>query len=187
MLTTACENIHAPSLNLDFSGNVQANLSGSLETSALCSPPTLLFLSLPTPREYCKDLNASDNNTEFLKNFIELMEKVTPDSKQCEYMASGSGQGLGSGEKERRQGGIPRGAWRLGEAHRAWGRLSPEPWRLREGMTELQKDIRPTYPSIPGNNFLLHNLILDTGITQQLVERVWRDQDLNTYAPPPWL
>ncbi|KAB0378695.1 hypothetical protein FD755_010273 [Muntiacus reevesi] len=65
--------------------------------------------------EYCKDLNASDNNTEFLKNFIELMEKVTPDSKQC-------------------------------------------------------------------NNFLLHNLILDTGITQQLVERVWRDQDLNTYS-----
>ncbi|XP_063104976.1 voltage-dependent calcium channel subunit alpha-2/delta-2 isoform X12 [Cavia porcellus] len=67
------------------------------------------------PREYCKDLNASDNNTEFLKTFIELMEKVTPDSKQC-------------------------------------------------------------------NNFLLHNLILDTGITQQLVERVWRDQDLNTYS-----
>eukprot|EP00069_Balaena_mysticetus_P002209 bmy_15927T0 len=67
------------------------------------------------PREYCKELNASDNNSEFLKNFIELMEKVTPDSKQC-------------------------------------------------------------------NNFLLHNLILDTGITQQLVERVWRDQDLNTYS-----
>ncbi|XP_074139442.1 LOW QUALITY PROTEIN: voltage-dependent calcium channel subunit alpha-2/delta-2 [Sminthopsis crassicaudata] len=67
------------------------------------------------PREYCKDLNASDNNTEFLKNFIELMEKVTPDSKQC-------------------------------------------------------------------NNFLLHNLILDTGITQQLVEKVWKDQDLNTYS-----
>jgi hypothetical protein len=39
-------------------------------------------------------------------------------------------------------------------------------------------------PTIPGNNFLLHNLILDTGITQQLVERVWRDQDLNTYASP---
>lgn len=33
-----------------------------------------------------------------------------------------------------------------------------------------------------GDNFLLHNLILDTGITQQLVERVWRDQDLNTYV-----
>ncbi|KAH0630006.1 hypothetical protein JD844_012545 [Phrynosoma platyrhinos] len=34
------------------------------------------------PREYCKDLNLSDNNTEFLENFIALMEKVTPDSKQ---------------------------------------------------------------------------------------------------------
>uniref|UniRef100_A0A8C2SJA6 VWFA domain-containing protein n=1 Tax=Capra hircus TaxID=9925 RepID=A0A8C2SJA6_CAPHI len=88
----------------------------SLNPVALYSaPPSPLFLPLPTPREYCKDLNASDNNTEFLKNFIELMEKVTPDSKQC-------------------------------------------------------------------NNFLLHNLILDTGITQQLVERVWRDQDLNTYS-----
>lgn len=41
---------------------------------------------------------------------------------------------------------------------------------------------RPLHPCppVPGNNFLLHNLILDTGITQQLVERVWRDQDLNT-------
>uniref|UniRef100_A0A8B9VYG3 Calcium voltage-gated channel auxiliary subunit alpha2delta 2 n=1 Tax=Anas zonorhyncha TaxID=75864 RepID=A0A8B9VYG3_9AVES len=69
----------------------------------------------PNPREYCKDLDLSDNNTEFLENFIALMEKVTPDSKQCD-------------------------------------------------------------------NFLLHNLILDTGITQQLVERVWKDQDLNTYS-----
>lgn len=46
-----------------------------------------------TPREYCKDLNASDNNTEFLKNFIELMEKVTPDSKQCECRWGGPGAG----------------------------------------------------------------------------------------------
>ncbi|XP_062402206.1 voltage-dependent calcium channel subunit alpha-2/delta-2a [Sardina pilchardus] len=36
------------------------------------------------PREYCKDLELSSNNTEFLLNFIALMEKVTPDSKQCE-------------------------------------------------------------------------------------------------------
>uniref|UniRef100_A0A8C3VAY2 Calcium voltage-gated channel auxiliary subunit alpha2delta 2 n=1 Tax=Catharus ustulatus TaxID=91951 RepID=A0A8C3VAY2_CATUS len=67
------------------------------------------------PREYCKDLDLSDNNTEFLENFIALMEKVTPDSKQCD-------------------------------------------------------------------NFLLHNLILDTGITQKLVDQVWKDQDLNTYS-----
>uniref|UniRef100_A0AAY4AWP2 VWFA domain-containing protein n=1 Tax=Denticeps clupeoides TaxID=299321 RepID=A0AAY4AWP2_9TELE len=34
------------------------------------------------PREYCKDLELSSNNTEFLLNFIALMEKVTPDSKK---------------------------------------------------------------------------------------------------------
>lgn len=37
------------------------------------------------PREYCNDLELSYNNTEFLLNFIALMEKVTPDSKQCEF------------------------------------------------------------------------------------------------------
>ncbi|XP_056605888.1 voltage-dependent calcium channel subunit alpha-2/delta-2a isoform X2 [Triplophysa dalaica] len=67
------------------------------------------------PREYCKDLELSANNTEFLLNFIALMEKVTPDSKQCD-------------------------------------------------------------------NFLLHNLILDTGIIRQLVEKVWKTKDLNTYG-----
>lgn len=67
------------------------------------------------PREYCKDLELSNNNTEFLLNFIALMEKVTPDSKQCD-------------------------------------------------------------------NFLLHNLILDTGIIKQLVDRVWKINDLNTYG-----
>uniref|UniRef100_A0A8C7CNU4 Calcium channel, voltage-dependent, alpha 2/delta subunit 2a n=1 Tax=Oncorhynchus kisutch TaxID=8019 RepID=A0A8C7CNU4_ONCKI len=36
------------------------------------------------PREYCNELELSNNNTEFLLNFIALMEKVTPDSKQCE-------------------------------------------------------------------------------------------------------
>ncbi|XP_036388834.1 voltage-dependent calcium channel subunit alpha-2/delta-2a isoform X2 [Megalops cyprinoides] len=67
------------------------------------------------PREYCKELELSNNNTEFLLNFITLMEKITPDSKQCD-------------------------------------------------------------------NFLLHNLILDTGIIRQLVEKVWKTQDLNTYG-----
>ncbi|XP_076869801.1 voltage-dependent calcium channel subunit alpha-2/delta-2a [Brachyhypopomus gauderio] len=70
---------------------------------------------LIAPREYCKDLELSNNNTEFLLNFIALMEKVTPDSKQCD-------------------------------------------------------------------NFLLHNLILDTGIIRQLVEKVWKTKDLNTYG-----
>ncbi|XP_069045633.1 voltage-dependent calcium channel subunit alpha-2/delta-2a isoform X2 [Lepisosteus oculatus] len=67
------------------------------------------------PREYCKDLQISDDNTEFLENFIALIEKVTPDSKQCD-------------------------------------------------------------------NFLLHNLILDTGIIRQLVNKVWKNWDLNTYG-----
>uniref|UniRef100_W5KJZ8 Calcium channel, voltage-dependent, alpha 2/delta subunit 2a n=1 Tax=Astyanax mexicanus TaxID=7994 RepID=W5KJZ8_ASTMX len=66
-------------------------------------------------REYCKELELTSNNTEFLLNFIALMEKVTPDSKQCD-------------------------------------------------------------------NFLLHNLILDTGIIRQLVEKVWKNRDLNTYG-----
>uniref|UniRef100_H3DBA9 Calcium channel, voltage-dependent, alpha 2/delta subunit 2a n=1 Tax=Tetraodon nigroviridis TaxID=99883 RepID=H3DBA9_TETNG len=67
------------------------------------------------PREYCNDLELSNNNTEFLLNFISLMEKVTPDSKHCDTL-------------------------------------------------------------------LLHNLILDTGIIQQLVEKVWKNKDLNTYG-----
>ncbi|KAJ8394843.1 hypothetical protein AAFF_G00041980 [Aldrovandia affinis] len=67
------------------------------------------------PREYCKELELSNNNTEFLLNFIALMEKITPDSKQCD-------------------------------------------------------------------SFLLHNLILDTGIIRQLVEKVWKTKDLNTYG-----
>uniref|UniRef100_A0A3Q2PUK1 Calcium channel, voltage-dependent, alpha 2/delta subunit 2a n=1 Tax=Fundulus heteroclitus TaxID=8078 RepID=A0A3Q2PUK1_FUNHE len=64
---------------------------------------------------YCNDLELSNNNTEFLLNFIALMEKVTPDSKQCESL-------------------------------------------------------------------LLHNLILDTGIIRQLVDKVWKNKDLNTYG-----
>ncbi|XP_016526362.1 voltage-dependent calcium channel subunit alpha-2/delta-2a isoform X6 [Poecilia formosa] len=67
------------------------------------------------PREYCNDLELSNNNTEFLLNFIALMEKVTPDSKQCDSL-------------------------------------------------------------------LLHNLILDTGIIRQLVDKVWKNKDLNTYG-----
>uniref|UniRef100_A0A8C3QHM6 Calcium voltage-gated channel auxiliary subunit alpha2delta 2 n=1 Tax=Cyanoderma ruficeps TaxID=181631 RepID=A0A8C3QHM6_9PASS len=109
---------------------IQANLSDQiLQVKSPCLPislPVYFEYLLPNsfeseghvfiaPREYCKDLDLSDNNTEFLENFIALMEKVTPDSKQCD-------------------------------------------------------------------NFLLHNLILDTGITQQLVEQVWKDQDLNTYS-----
>lgn len=34
--------------------------------------------------------------------------------------------------------------------------------------------------SCSGDNLLLHNLILDTGIIRQLVEKVWKNKDLNT-------
>uniref|UniRef100_A0A4W5NRG2 Voltage-dependent calcium channel alpha-2/delta subunit conserved region domain-containing protein n=2 Tax=Hucho hucho TaxID=62062 RepID=A0A4W5NRG2_9TELE len=36
--------------------------------------------------------------------------------------------------------------------------------------------------SNPGDNLLLHNLILDTGIIRQLVEKVWKTKDLTTYG-----
>uniref|UniRef100_UPI00398EA8C7 voltage-dependent calcium channel subunit alpha-2/delta-2-like isoform X2 n=1 Tax=Pristiophorus japonicus TaxID=55135 RepID=UPI00398EA8C7 len=65
------------------------------------------------PREYCKDLVKSDNNTELLFNFINLMDKNTPDSKNCE-------------------------------------------------------------------SDLIYNLILDSGITAKLVEKVWKNHDLHT-------
>lgn len=44
------------------------------------------MLPLNVLREYCNELELSNNNTEFLLNFIALMEKVTPDSKQCESL-----------------------------------------------------------------------------------------------------
>ncbi|KAF3689980.1 Voltage-dependent calcium channel subunit alpha-2/delta-2 [Channa argus] len=86
------------------------------------------------PREYCNDLELSNNNTEFLLNFIALMEKVTPDSKQSFF---GFAFELLVGE---------------------------------------------TFQLCLGDNLLLHNLILDTGIIRQLVEKVWKNKDLNTAA-----
>uniref|UniRef100_A0A8C8HGD0 VWFA domain-containing protein n=1 Tax=Oncorhynchus tshawytscha TaxID=74940 RepID=A0A8C8HGD0_ONCTS len=80
-----------------------------------CSWVKKKMLPLTVLREYCNELELSNNNTEFLLNFIALMEKVTPDSKQCD-------------------------------------------------------------------NLLLHNLILDTGIIRQLVEKVWKTKDLTTYG-----
>ncbi|XP_048403435.1 voltage-dependent calcium channel subunit alpha-2/delta-2a isoform X1 [Stegostoma tigrinum] len=65
------------------------------------------------PREYCKDLVKSDNNTELLFNFISLMDKNTPDYKNCD-------------------------------------------------------------------SDLIYNLILDSGVTAKLVEKVWRNHDLHT-------
>uniref|UniRef100_A0A3B4DRE1 Calcium channel, voltage-dependent, alpha 2/delta subunit 2a n=1 Tax=Pygocentrus nattereri TaxID=42514 RepID=A0A3B4DRE1_PYGNA len=105
--------------------HIRANLSDQILQFNIFRPQYVCFVegcvhcdckSTCVPlREYCKDLELSNNNTEFLHNFIALMEKVTPDSKQCD-------------------------------------------------------------------NFLLHNLILDTGIIRQLVDKVWKTKDLNTYG-----
>uniref|UniRef100_A0A3Q0RPG0 Calcium channel, voltage-dependent, alpha 2/delta subunit 2a n=1 Tax=Amphilophus citrinellus TaxID=61819 RepID=A0A3Q0RPG0_AMPCI len=96
--------------------HIKANLSDQiLQVQSLFLPFLLIKTLCLFLREYCNDLELSNNNTEFLLNFIALMEKVTPDSKQCD-------------------------------------------------------------------NLLLHNLILDTGIIRQLVEKVWKNKDLNTYG-----
>ncbi|CAG5980684.1 unnamed protein product [Menidia menidia] len=36
------------------------------------------------PREYCKRLQLSDNNTEFLQNFLSLMLDISPESDECD-------------------------------------------------------------------------------------------------------
>uniref|UniRef100_A0AAQ5Y2F4 VWFA domain-containing protein n=1 Tax=Amphiprion ocellaris TaxID=80972 RepID=A0AAQ5Y2F4_AMPOC len=36
------------------------------------------------PREYCKRLQLSDNNTQFLQNFLSLMLDISPESDECE-------------------------------------------------------------------------------------------------------
>uniref|UniRef100_A0A3Q3EK70 Calcium channel, voltage-dependent, alpha 2/delta subunit 2b n=1 Tax=Kryptolebias marmoratus TaxID=37003 RepID=A0A3Q3EK70_KRYMA len=36
------------------------------------------------PREYCKNLQLSDNNTQFLQNFLSLMLHISPESDECE-------------------------------------------------------------------------------------------------------
>ncbi|XP_076012856.1 voltage-dependent calcium channel subunit alpha-2/delta-2-like isoform X2 [Genypterus blacodes] len=36
------------------------------------------------PREYCKRLHLSDNNTQFLENFLSLMVDLTPESEDCD-------------------------------------------------------------------------------------------------------
>uniref|UniRef100_A0A3Q3NN01 Voltage-dependent calcium channel subunit alpha-2/delta-2-like n=1 Tax=Mastacembelus armatus TaxID=205130 RepID=A0A3Q3NN01_9TELE len=36
------------------------------------------------PREYCKRLHLSDNNTQFLQNFLSLMLDVSPESDECD-------------------------------------------------------------------------------------------------------
>uniref|UniRef100_A0A8C5NGA9 Voltage-dependent calcium channel subunit alpha-2/delta-2-like n=1 Tax=Gouania willdenowi TaxID=441366 RepID=A0A8C5NGA9_GOUWI len=40
-------------------------------------------------REYCKRLQLSDNNTQFLQNFLSLMLDISPESDECEYLGEG--------------------------------------------------------------------------------------------------
>lgn len=65
-------------------------------------------------------MNASDNNTEFLKNFIELMEKVTPDSKQCEYRVGPLVVGRVWGARQRDRDGREASTQIWRQAGRAW-------------------------------------------------------------------
>lgn len=37
-------------------------------------------------REYCKRLHISDNNTQFLQNFLSLMLDISPESDECEFV-----------------------------------------------------------------------------------------------------
>lgn len=37
-------------------------------------------------RDYCNDLKISDNNTEFLLNFNEFIDRKTPNNPSCKYI-----------------------------------------------------------------------------------------------------
>ncbi|KAJ7998441.1 hypothetical protein DPEC_G00204960 [Dallia pectoralis] len=117
--------LHPPTLLLQLKHHLSHDGTSRLHPHVSGAPPVTLrsfefqvknpILTFVAKGEYCSELELSNNNTEFLLNFIALMEKVTPDSKQCD-------------------------------------------------------------------NLLLHNLILDTGIIRQLVEKVWKTKDLASYG-----
>lgn len=46
--------------------------------------------ALRLPREYCKRLHLSDNNTQFLQSFLSLMLDISPESDECECAGSDS-------------------------------------------------------------------------------------------------
>lgn len=59
--------------------------------------------------------------------------------------------------------------------------------KARQGSNKICFNLSTTPPSSlcflnfhPGDSLLLHNLILDTGIIRQLVDKVWKNKDLNT-------
>uniref|UniRef100_A0A3Q4G1K8 Calcium channel, voltage-dependent, alpha 2/delta subunit 2b n=1 Tax=Neolamprologus brichardi TaxID=32507 RepID=A0A3Q4G1K8_NEOBR len=56
--------------------DMQSLLPSSFESSGH------VFLA---PREYCKRLQLSDNNTQFLQNFLSLMLDLSPESDECDH------------------------------------------------------------------------------------------------------
>uniref|UniRef100_A0A6Q2YL84 VWFA domain-containing protein n=1 Tax=Esox lucius TaxID=8010 RepID=A0A6Q2YL84_ESOLU len=63
-----------PTLSLSVA-DLQSLLPSSFESGGH------VFLA---PREYCKRLHISDNNTLFLENFLSLMVEITPESEDCD-------------------------------------------------------------------------------------------------------
>lgn len=150
VVAVACRNTPAPA-EAQASQPMARQAVGKPQPYCSVHPPSPLFLALPTPREYCKDLNASDNNTEFLKNFIELMEKVTPDSKQCECLVGQPGLGSGGSPKEPRDwaGVMQTQAW--GRAWPGqWGRPLLEPWVYGGEWAESHRETPP--PPLPSRS-----------------------------------
>uniref|UniRef100_A0A3B5AWM9 Voltage-dependent calcium channel subunit alpha-2/delta-2-like n=1 Tax=Stegastes partitus TaxID=144197 RepID=A0A3B5AWM9_9TELE len=68
-LRTSCPPVCSVSVDM------QSLLPSSFESSGH------VFLA---PREYCKRLQLSDNNTQFLQNFLSLMLDISPESDECD-------------------------------------------------------------------------------------------------------
>lgn len=80
--------------SFESSGHVFLAPRLALSSLSLCWSLLCLLVLIPLsicPREYCKRLQLSDNNTQFLQNFLSLMLDISLDSDECE-----SGQGCDS-------------------------------------------------------------------------------------------
>ena len=47
----------------------------------------MLMSSVPSTRDYCKDLKPLKNNTAFLKEFLDYIDRKTPNNPMCESHA----------------------------------------------------------------------------------------------------
>lgn len=79
IVAAACENTHVFSFEPDFSAKGQAGLLGSLNPAALYSAPKPT-LPPPHPQRVLQGPECLRQQHRVPENFIELMEKVTPDS-----------------------------------------------------------------------------------------------------------